>query len=322
MSESKETNNIAAEEVGEKDAQMLFSRRNFLKLTTATVAVTAVGCDTAQQAPPAPTGLPPFRPPVHAQYPEVPYAPAVPPTPGQLRFFTPHEARTVEAFTARLLPGTPQDPGAREAGVVYYVDFMLSHEDGFVEPVYRQAPFAESYEGDTPPATLAATYQDIIWVPEDEIERYGYQSIYNPREVMRLGLAALDRYTNEQLEEAFVDLTEAQQDSVIEAMVEGEATGFEPLSGETLFQVLRRYTAEGMFSDPAYGGNQNFAGWKLIGFPGAQRAYTPNELVEEGSGLRRQVWGMSDLPHFHPGEAVGPNVVLPVTGSEQEYRHR
>jgi gluconate 2-dehydrogenase gamma chain len=139
---------------------------------------------------------------------------------------------------------------------------------------------------------------------------------------MRLGLAALDRYTNEQFGEAFVDLTETQQDSIIEAMVDGEATGFEPLSGETLFHVLRRYTAEGMFSDPAYGGNQGLVGWKLIGFPGAQRAYTPSEVVEEGSGLRRQVWAMADLPHFHPGEAVGPNVVLPVTGSEEEYRNR
>jgi gluconate 2-dehydrogenase gamma chain len=141
MSKTEEPRQDVANGVAEEKPQILISRRNFLKIATATVAVTAVGCDVA---PPAPTGLPAFRPPVAAQYPEVPYAPLVPPAPGQLRFFTPHEARTVEAFTARLLPGTPQDPGAREAGVVYYVDHMLSHEEGFVEPVYRQGPFAES----------------------------------------------------------------------------------------------------------------------------------------------------------------------------------
>ena len=33
-----------------------------------------------------------------------------------------------------------------------------------------------------------------------------------------------------------------------------------------------------MFADPVYGGNKDFAGWQLVGFPGVQLIYTANEL--------------------------------------------
>jgi len=40
---------------------------------------------------------------------------------GMWRFFTDEEARAVEAITAQLIPAH-QDPGAKEVGVVYYID--------------------------------------------------------------------------------------------------------------------------------------------------------------------------------------------------------
>jgi gluconate 2-dehydrogenase gamma chain len=33
-----------------------------------------------------------------------------------------------------------------------------------------------------------------------------------------------------------------------------------------------------MFSDPMHGGNRDLVGWKLIGYPGAQRFYTPDDI--------------------------------------------
>ena len=33
-----------------------------------------------------------------------------------------------------------------------------------------------------------------------------------------------------------------------------------------------------MFGDPMYGGNRDMVGWKLIGYPGAQRQYTPDDI--------------------------------------------
>lgn len=41
------------------------------------------------------------------------------------RFFTADEARTVEAIAAQLIPAD-SDPGAKEAGVVHYIDIQLS----------------------------------------------------------------------------------------------------------------------------------------------------------------------------------------------------
>ena len=31
------------------------------------------------------------------------------------------------------------------------------------------------------------------------------------------------------------------------------------------FRMLREHTVEGMFSDPLHGGNENLAGWQMIG---------------------------------------------------------
>ena len=39
-----------------------------------------------------------------------------------------------------------------------------------------------------------------------------------------------------------------------------------------VFNRARRLTLEGMFGDPYYGGNRNFAGWDLIRYPGPRPA--------------------------------------------------
>jgi len=40
---------------------------------------------------------------------------------------------------------------------------------------------------------------------------------------------------------------------------------------------VRTHTIQGTFSDPYYGGNANFVGWDLIGYPGVRLAVTANE---------------------------------------------
>jgi gluconate 2-dehydrogenase gamma chain len=44
------------------------------------------------------------------------------------------------------------------------------------------------------------------------------------------------------------------------------------LSSKFFFDLLWRNTEEGYFADPLYGGNRDKVGWKLLGFPGAQRS--------------------------------------------------
>lgn len=233
-----------------------------------------------------------------------------------LQYFKPHEARTVEAITARIMPGDPDDPGAREAGVVYYIDGVLASELGYGQPTYREPPYAMGYDEDDPPtqAELDAHY-GVIWLPNDQLERYGYQSIVTPRETYRMGLAALDRYANAQFSSNFVDLGESDQDAIVEALANGEAEGFDDPTAEDFFDILREHTIEGMFSDPIYGGNRDMVGWRLVGYPGSQRGYTAREMKTEGH--QREPQSLLSLHHYRPGVTTDPNVVLPIQGSQQ-----
>lgn len=56
---------------------------------------------------------------------------------GQWRFFTAAEAATVDAICARLIPAD-QDPGAREAGVVNYIDIQLTRPFKRHQAAYRK----------------------------------------------------------------------------------------------------------------------------------------------------------------------------------------
>src|SRR5687768_14707492 len=93
------------------------SRRTSLKgvfIAAATIPVISSGCAPTEEIPAALTrgGYQSSPPP--SLNPDVPLAPNTPPNTNVLRAFSVHEARTVEAMTARILPGTPEDPGARE----------------------------------------------------------------------------------------------------------------------------------------------------------------------------------------------------------------
>ncbi len=82
-----------------------------------------------------------------------------------------------------------------------------------------------------------------------------YQALYQQ------GLAALDTAAGSG---GFAGLDAAKQDEILTSAeagkLEGDPGGF--------FATLLQQTREGMFADPMYGGNVNFAGWDLIGYSG------------------------------------------------------
>ena len=83
------------------------------------------------------------------------------------------------------------------------------------------------------------------------------------------GFAALDRYSRSSRGKPFLELSERDQDSVLIDVETGAATGF-PTSPAAFFAMLRTHTLQGTFGDPYYGGNANFVGWDLIGYPGVR----------------------------------------------------
>jgi gluconate 2-dehydrogenase gamma chain len=94
----------------------------------------------------------------------------------------------------------------------------------------------------------------------------------------RRGIAQLNAYCQATHKDTFAKLSAAQQDAVITALEQGKATGFTWPSHRAFFNTLRRHTIEGMFADPVYGGNKDFAGWRLVGFPGAHPAFSTADM--------------------------------------------
>src|SRR5262245_61100667 len=98
------------------------------------------------------------------------------------------------------------------------------------------------------------------------------------RDFYRRGIAQLDGYCRTTYNEPFAKLTAARQDEVITALEQGKAAGFTWPSAQAFFNTVRTHTIEGMFADPVYGGNKDFAGWRLVGFPGAHPAFSPADM--------------------------------------------
>jgi len=108
----------------------------------------------------------------------------------------------------------------------------------------------------------------------------------------RRGLAALDQYCRTTYNKSFVELSPAQQDEVITALEAGKAAGFTYPSAAAFFNTMRTHTIEGMFADPVYGGNKDFAGWRLVGFPGAQPMFTTADMQSREAFTRSPMAGL------------------------------
>ncbi len=97
---------------------------------------------------------------------------------------------------------------------------------------------------------------------------------WNQRDLPLLqnGLLALNEAAHRRHGRGFVALDAGEQDALLMAL-EGNTVAELP-EGSTLFNRVHRLVLEGLFSDPWYGGNRDFGGWDLIGYPGAVLAST------------------------------------------------
>jgi gluconate 2-dehydrogenase gamma chain len=95
-----------------------------------------------------------------------------------LRFFTASEALIVAAAASRIFPSVDSSPGAKEAGVVIYIDRQLAGPYGHDRYRYAQGPFNESAAAE-----------------------FGYQGNATPAETYREGLKGLKGFDRLSLEE-------------------------------------------------------------------------------------------------------------------------
>ncbi|HZY18280.1 MAG TPA: gluconate 2-dehydrogenase subunit 3 family protein [Ramlibacter sp.] len=238
------------------------SRRIFLKAgTAAAAALPAVGTPGSGQAPQQPHG--------GGQAASAPYL-----------FFSAPEAAFMEAAVDRLIPPDELGPGAREAGVVNYIDRQLAGAWGAGERLYRSGP----WQAGSP--------------------SQGYQLPFTPAELFRNALRALSQQG--QGATPFEKLPGEQQDAWLTRLQNG-GQDLEGVPSKSFFESLLALTVEGYFSDPAYGGNRDGRSWAMIGFPGAYGNYydlvdqhgiafdvPPRSLAQDGAG------------HVHEMPAMAP----------------
>jgi len=109
------------------------------------------------------------------------------------------------------------------------------------------------------------------------IDRALAGALASSRDAYRSGLAAFDRYCRMSRGKPFAELAPVDQDSVLIDVETGAATGagagFAGSSAQ-FFAMVLNHTRQGMFGDPYYGGNANFVGWDLLGYPGVRTQVT------------------------------------------------
>jgi gluconate 2-dehydrogenase gamma chain len=163
---------------------------------------------------------------------------------------------TLKALLSRLLPACAQGGGAVEAGAHVYIDRALGG----------------AYSGQ-----LAA---------------------------YRIGLAGVTALARSQSGAGASGLHPHELDAIITRLEQGAVTErLQDVAGASIplddggagfFRLLRQHMLEGTFGDPSYGGNQNYLGWKLIGYSGIQLYYTPAEQAVDGPAPSR-IQSMGDF---------------------------
>ncbi len=191
-------------------------------------------------------------------------------------FLLPRERETLAAAVEWVIPADSQ-PGAREAGVVDYIDTLLGAFLFHPPRIFAGGPYSGRHGG---PASFQnflplTRVQEIRWrtyiegsngIPEREFNGpvTGIQRVY------REGLAALEAAARRTFGAPFSSVPLAQRGALIEAA----GSGFQ--------NALSVHVMEGMYGDPVYGGNRNLVGWTNIHYEGDRQpiGYTLAQMSE------------------------------------------
>ena len=201
-------------------------------------------------------------------------------------FLSQTEVAFLDAAVSQLIPADELGPGAREAGVTYFIDQQLFGGYGSMARKYTQGPWPEG----TP--------------------QQGYQSPLTPAGVYRAGIRDTNTYCRKILGKSFDALDGAQQQEVLRGLDNGTIE-LDQVRSRFFFDMLLNDTIAGFFADPVYGGNRDKAGWKLVGFPGVAAVYT-NYIEKHGVPYRAQPVSIADVTaglakvdeHGHPIHAM------------------
>ena len=182
--------------------------------------------------------------------------------------------KQVGAAGAAAVAGTPLAPGLAQERAAPSTTAMAQLE------ALETLTAAEADALEAIVARLIPTDENGPGAAEARAAHYIDRALAGPlrssREAYAAGLAALDVYAQSKDGALFARLSAPDQDAILADMEKNVATGFVP-NAATFFNLVRAHTIQGTFCDPYYGGNANFVGWDLIGFPGLRMAVGEDE---------------------------------------------
>ena len=189
------------------------------------------------------------------------------------------EQSFVDSPTQLLIPAYALGGGANKTGITRFIDLQLAGAYGRAERWYMRGPW--------PTGT----------------DQQGFQLKYTPAQIYREAIAGVEAHCRQQHGKPFAQLAPAQQDEVLHALEDGEIE-LAKVPAKTFFALLWQNTQEGFLADPAYGGNRDFTGWKLIGFPGPRYNYV-EEIGHFGQPYKQPFVSLlgRDPDAHEPGEA-------------------
>lgn len=121
--------------------------------------------------------------------------------------------------------------------------------------------------------------------------------------VYRQGLAAVEAAAQATAGRPFAALEPGVQDALLERLERGDLAGFSA-DPAAFFELVLNHTIQGTFCDPAYGGNRDFIGWEMLGYPGIRLSVTPAEQ-RFNAELEMSRLSAYDLPMFDRDASLG-----------------
>ena len=135
-------------------------------------------------------------------------------------------------------------------------------------------------------------------------------------ETYRLGLAALDLAARRRCDAPLAALHADQQDALLTELEGGALPDFRVPPQRDFFEMLRAHLQEGLFADPAYGGNRDKLGWRFLGHPGIWLENTAEEnLSEEPVTKGGVIQSLEDLGYSLDG---GPSEPVDIPGYDPQ----
>jgi hypothetical protein len=170
------------------------------------------------------------------------------------RFLSAHQAAVVIEATARLVPGPLDDPaeighpGAREAGVVRFIDRLLSAFDEDPPAIFAGAPWSDRH------SSGADHMKRFIPLVERQRKAW-HERIKQLKHDVAAAVVALDKGAQDAGFSDFVAAPNPEKDRLLTELSDAR-------------EVLFGLTIDAMYSVPEYGGNHKLAGWHEISWPG------------------------------------------------------